>query len=206
MIAPTLDGEETSYFEWLGAGVLEVHEVAGAMHQVDRRPSAVRLIHFGFGGDRLWARIDVAGRALDLLAAGHEVSLKFVNPAGVRFSIRLSAGRVTGVLWDRRDAEPHWVERGPGETVVAAGTIIELAIPLAALGVQPGDNLSFVAAIYDKGGAEIERHPRDRTIEISRAGRAVRIAPLARLIRANAPRKPPQSMHRGYIRGKSVRV
>src|SRR5207344_3409471 len=110
LIAPTLDGEETSYFEWLGAGMLEVHEVEGAMHQVDRRPSAVRLIQFGFGGDRLWARIDVAGRALDLLAAGHEVSLKFVNPAGVRFSTGLSAGRVTGVLWDRRGAAPHWVE------------------------------------------------------------------------------------------------
>jgi alpha-amylase/alpha-mannosidase (GH57 family) len=167
LIAPTLDGEETSYFEWLGAGVLEVHEVAGAMHQVDRRPSAVRLIHFGFGGDRLWARIDVAGRALDLLAAGHEVSLKFVNPVGVRFSIRLSAGRITGVLWDRRDAEPHWVERGPGDTGVAAGTIIELAIPLAALGVSSGGRVSFVAAIYDQRGAEVERHPQDRTIEVT---------------------------------------
>jgi hypothetical protein len=137
------------------------------MHQVDRRPSAVRLIHFGFGGGRLWARIDVAGRALDLLAAGHEVSLKFVHPVGVRFSIGLSAGRATGVLWDRRDAEPHWVERGPAETAVAAGTIIELAIPLAALAVSPGDRLSFVAAIYRQGGAELERHPRDRTIEIT---------------------------------------
>src|SRR5205823_15096589 len=32
-ITPTLDGEETSYFEWLGAGVLEVREAAGAMPQ-----------------------------------------------------------------------------------------------------------------------------------------------------------------------------
>ncbi len=68
LIAPTLDGEETSYFEWLGAGLLEVHEVAGAMHQVERRPAVVRRIQFGFGGDRLFVRIDVAGRALDLLA------------------------------------------------------------------------------------------------------------------------------------------
>ena len=32
----SLDGEETSYFEWLGAGTLEVRETAGAMHQTDR--------------------------------------------------------------------------------------------------------------------------------------------------------------------------
>ncbi len=40
IIAPTIDGEETSYFEWLGAGVYEVPNTAGAMHQVDRAASA----------------------------------------------------------------------------------------------------------------------------------------------------------------------
>ena len=38
LLAPVLDGEETSYFEWLGAGLLEVRDTAGAMHQSDRRP------------------------------------------------------------------------------------------------------------------------------------------------------------------------
>src|SRR5262249_13729333 len=48
LVAPTLDGEETSYFEWLGAGALEVREVAGAMHQAERLPSVVTLVRFGF--------------------------------------------------------------------------------------------------------------------------------------------------------------
>src|SRR6185436_1415068 len=30
LLTPTLDGEDTSYFEWLGAGTLEVRETAGA--------------------------------------------------------------------------------------------------------------------------------------------------------------------------------
>src|SRR6185436_9812605 len=33
---PTLDGEETSYFEWLGAGVIELRGTSGAMHRTDR--------------------------------------------------------------------------------------------------------------------------------------------------------------------------
>ena len=37
LLAPVLDGEETTYFEWLGAGLLEVRDTAGAMHQSDRR-------------------------------------------------------------------------------------------------------------------------------------------------------------------------
>src|SRR4029450_958433 len=39
LISPVLDGEETSYFEWLGAGQFEVRDVAGAMHQTTRSAS-----------------------------------------------------------------------------------------------------------------------------------------------------------------------
>jgi alpha-amylase/alpha-mannosidase (GH57 family) len=166
LIAPTLDGEETSYFEWLGAGVLEVRETAGAMHQIDRRPAAVTLVHFGCGGERLWVRIDVGGRAVDLLAGERELSLKFVRPAGVRFSVRQTAGRLTGSFWDRQDSEPHWIERGPGGAAVAAGTILELSIPFTDLGLTPGETASFFVAVYDDRGAELERHPQDRTIEL----------------------------------------
>ena len=62
LLAPTLDGEETSYFEWLGAGTLEVREVAGAMHQTERRrvgPS--RWSTSGSTPSRLYVRVDVAG-------------------------------------------------------------------------------------------------------------------------------------------------
>ena len=166
-LAPTLDGEETSYFEWLGAGVLEARQVAGAMHQAERRPAAVSLIHFGFDAERLYVRIDTASRALDLLAGGQELSLKFVVPAGVRFSVRQGDGRLTGSFWDRRDAEPLWAERGPGGASVAAGTILELSIPLADLGLTAGDPLGFFVAIYDSHGAELERHPAHQPIELT---------------------------------------
>ena len=35
LVTPTIDGEETSYFEWLGAGAFEVQDVAGAMHRAE---------------------------------------------------------------------------------------------------------------------------------------------------------------------------
>src|SRR5206468_1102306 len=46
-LAPTIDGEETSYFEWLGAGTIEVLDIAGAMRAAERKPSLVEMIHFG---------------------------------------------------------------------------------------------------------------------------------------------------------------
>jgi alpha-amylase/alpha-mannosidase (GH57 family) len=165
-LAPNLDGEETSYFEWLGAGSFEVRETAGAMHQTGRQPAAVQLVQFGFDADRLLVRVDVAGRAADLLGGGRELSLKFMTPADVRFSIRQAAGRVTGRFWDRQDAEPHWIDRGPGGAAWAAGTIFELAMPLADLHATPGGPIAFFVAVYDDGGAEVERHPEQRPIEL----------------------------------------
>src|SRR5436189_1219944 len=82
LLAPTLDGEETSYFEWLGAGTLEVREVAGAMHQTDRRPAVVTLVHFGFDDERMFVRVDATQRVLDLLSDGREFALKCFSPAG----------------------------------------------------------------------------------------------------------------------------
>jgi alpha-amylase/alpha-mannosidase (GH57 family) len=166
LLAPALDGEETSYFEWLGAGALEVREVAGAMHQSERRAAAVSLIRFGFDRSRLYVRVDVSGLAIDLLAGGAELSLKFASPAGVRFSVRQTEGRLTGMFWDRRDTEPHWVERGSGAAAVAVGTILELAIPLADLGLAAGQTVGFFVAIYDDSGSEVERHPAHQAIEL----------------------------------------
>jgi hypothetical protein len=100
------------------------------------------------------------------VTGGRELSLKFVRPAGVRFSVKLTDGRPIGTFWDRRDSEPHWVERGPGGAAVAVGTILELSIPFADLGLSPGETASFFVAVYDDRGAELERHPQDRTLEL----------------------------------------
>jgi alpha-amylase/alpha-mannosidase (GH57 family) len=165
LLAPTLDGEETSYFEWLGAGTLEVREVGGAMHRTDRRPSAVTLVHFGFDLEHLYVRIDAAPRVVDLLADGLELSLKFFEPDGIRFSVRQTLGRLMGTFWDRHASEPLWRERGPGGAMLAAGTVLEMALPLADVGVTGGGALAFFVAVYEHD-VEVERHPTHRPIEL----------------------------------------
>jgi alpha-amylase/alpha-mannosidase (GH57 family) len=167
LLKPTLDGEETSYFEWLGAGCLEIHDVAGAMHQTDRRGSVLTLIRFGFDRAHLFVRLDGEDPVVDLLGAGYEFSLKFLRPEGMRFSVRQTAGRLRGSLWDRQVEAPHWVERGPGGTVVAAGTILEISVPLTDLGNPVSGNLSFILAVYDAANVEVERHPSHRPLEMA---------------------------------------
>jgi len=165
LLRPTLDGEETSYFEWLGAGSLEVHRTAGAMHQTTRRAPALTMIHFGFDPATFYLRVDVERSMRELLSGGQVVSLKFVLPDGVRFSVRQEAGRVDGRFWRRERANPRgWIDAGPGGATVAAATLLELALPLQDLGVVPGGVLEFFVAVDEANGTEVERHPEHRPI------------------------------------------
>ena len=134
LLTPTLDGEESSYFEWLGAGSLEIRETAGAMHQSTRRAPFLSLVQFAFDRERLFVRVDADWPLVDLLADGHEISLKFLQPDALRFSVRQTMGRLTGLFWDRRTessttepAQGRWVERGTGSSAVAAGQVLESA-------------------------------------------------------------------------------
>jgi alpha-amylase/alpha-mannosidase (GH57 family) len=172
LLTLTLDGEDTSYFEWLGAGSFEVQETGGAMHRIERVPPLVTLVQFGFDRERLLVRVDAQRPMVDVLADGHEVSLKFLRPEGVRFSVRQLVGRLTGRFWDRQPAQAAgagaaaWSERGAGGSAAAAGRILEIALPLADLQIAAGDPVSFFVAVYDDS-VETERHPAHRPIEVA---------------------------------------
>jgi alpha-amylase/alpha-mannosidase (GH57 family) len=171
-LAPTLDGEDTSYFEWLGAGAYEVRDGSGAMHQTGRRPSVVTLVRFGFDLDRLYIRVDATRRMADLLAEGFQVSLKFQRPEGVHFSVRCANGDHGGRYSVRRPAtaggaaSAEWVGRGPRGARVAAGSVLEIGLPFSDLGVTAGDSLTFFVAVDDAADAELERHPTHQPIEL----------------------------------------
>ena len=123
----------------------------------------VTLVRFGFDRERLYVRLDGGRRLVDLLADGLEFSLTFLQPDGVRLSVRQTDGRIAGALWVRNNAQ--WIEREPGGAVAAAGTLLEVAVPLVALGLRGGDRVAFFVAVFDGSRTELERHPVDRPIE-----------------------------------------
>jgi hypothetical protein len=115
----------------------------------------------------LYVRLDLGRPAADLLADGYEFALTFLSPPGVRFSIRQADGRLAGVLRDRRGEDGAWQDRGRTGAAVAAGTIIEVALPLAELGLAPAAPLAFLVTVYDSDRNEIERHPTHRPVEVT---------------------------------------
>ncbi len=167
LLSPTLDGEETSYFEWLGAGTIETRPVAGTMHQTDAADTLVSLIHVGFDRKRFYVRLDSDRPMKDLLAEGHELSLTFLKPAAVRFSIWSAEGRLASAFQDRGHGSDPWTERRSSGGEIAAGSVLEVALPLVDLGLGPGEEFAFVVTVRDADRREIERHPTRLTIELT---------------------------------------
>ena len=94
-VTPTLDGEETSYFEWLGAGHARGPRGRPARcTRRDRRPALVTLVQFGFDRERLFVRVDASSAPIDLLADGREMLAEVprARPASGSRSARRSDG------------------------------------------------------------------------------------------------------------------
>src|SRR5690606_37750812 len=99
LIAPALDGEVTSYFEWIGAGCVEAAAAAaGAMHQVAESAPRVTLVEFGFDLERLYLRVDGARAMREVLDEGVDLAVQFLTPAGRRVLVRHAGGTVTARL------------------------------------------------------------------------------------------------------------
>jgi alpha-amylase/alpha-mannosidase (GH57 family) len=163
-IAPVLDGEDSSYFEWLCAGALDVQPAAGAMHQIERQ-AAISQVRFGFGQDSLFIRVDPLKAATTLLADGWSVIVNFLRPSGVRVICSAAATRAgQAPVWVREGTE--WRSTNQSGRLAAA-SIIELEIPLSALGESMRDDVSFFITVHDASNYEVERHPSGRPIELA---------------------------------------
>jgi hypothetical protein len=124
-------------------------------------------VFFGFDRYRFYVRLDAVRRMVDLLAEGLEISLTFLRPEGVRFVVTRTLGRLAGTFLEKGADGQSWVERGPRGSTVAAGTVVEMALPLRELDETAGAALTFFVAICDAGGNEVERHPAHQPVQLT---------------------------------------
>ena len=166
LIRPVIDGEVTSYFEWVGAGCVEAGMTAGAMHQVSDREPGVTLVEFGFDLENLYLRIDGSRRMDDVLSSGGlDLSVNFLKPAGVKVIVRLQSGSPQVRLLDRNGADRPFESEAP-EIQAAVGQVAELRVPFRCLDVSTAAPVAFIVAL-NRDAAEIEHHPRHRAIEFA---------------------------------------
>jgi alpha-amylase/alpha-mannosidase (GH57 family) len=151
-ITARIDGRESSYFEWLGAGIYAADRQAGSMHG---RNYLLREIQYGFDADNLYVRVDPFAGALEDFEEC-EFRLRVAAPDGEELHVTASieGGRVSGVV----------VEQGgvcllhPEKSVEAAfRKILEVRIARQLLMAQPGAQPDGSAHAL---GSEVAGHKR----------------------------------------------
>jgi len=155
-ITPVIDGQVTSYFEWMGAGLYRVDERSGSMHG---RKFLVKEVYFGSDGARLYVRADFCP-GFEQELAGMEARLTAQPLDGSETSsieIQFSPGAAhiarMKLANDGEDAECAMVR------------VLEAAVPLAALGVAPGHGVRFQFSIW-QGGLPLEAVPQSGWLEL----------------------------------------
>jgi alpha-amylase/alpha-mannosidase (GH57 family) len=165
LISPALDGRQTSYFEWLPAGIVETHTPAGTMTGGEHRDPELRTLRFGFDLEYLYLRLDLSGPAGQRLAQGLSCMVSFTTPADWRLVVT-GTPRGAAVEVQQRAAGDSWARFTSAKPRVAADEILEVAVPFADLGLGRNSPFAFFVTIQNRT-SELERHPAHRPVESS---------------------------------------
>jgi alpha-amylase/alpha-mannosidase (GH57 family) len=169
-IRPLIDGEVTSYFEWLGAGcVKETGRIpGGAMHQVAEGEPGISVIEFGFDLDHLFLRVDGNRAMTQILDAGLELRVNFLKPPGTRLVVGVEGepGRARLI---QRGAEGRPITIACPGVVAAVGQVAEVQVPFRCLGLSAHGPVAFMVAL-SRLDAELAHHPQHQPIEFEVPG------------------------------------
>jgi hypothetical protein len=143
-ISPLIDGEVTSYFEWMGAGVYRVDERSGSMHG---KKVVVQEVQFGSDGVNFYLRVDFRAGYLPELS-GMEARLKAQSLDGEfdsYIAIAFSAGGARPTEM-RLAALPEAESADAVEC--ALGRVLEVQLSLKAMGIAAGNGLRFQFSLW----------------------------------------------------------
>ncbi len=155
-IEPEVDGEVSSYFEWLGAGVYRPDQRQGAMHG---RSTLIEELRFGSDGSRLFVRADMqpsspgamAGLELRLTVRASNAETEF------RFALARDGAQLVSMTGrGTRHALPH--------VACAYRKIFECAVDLAGIDAPPSAPAAIQVSLW-RDGLPLEAAPPHGWIE-----------------------------------------
>ena len=152
------DGRETSYFEWLGAGLYSPERRESSMHG---RIRLLEQIRYGFNEERFFVRVDVFEGVFARLRDA-EFRLTFRCEEELRVVVRIEEGKLSGYLVESKD----FCLLGPDEMVmVACGRILEVSIARKLLRLRGLQSFSLVVALWE-GGLPVDLLPAEGWLEV----------------------------------------
>ncbi|MCF6179127.1 MAG: glycoside hydrolase family 57 protein, partial [Geopsychrobacter sp.] len=135
--SPQIDGYLGDYFEWLAAGEIDL-AAGGAMHAIQSGP---QRIFYGYDDESLYLRLDEVALLRQLCAEQGQ------------FEIHLHGRHNLCLRWQPQTNQLELIaqEQKLGKGYVAAEKILEMAIPLKLLNLEPEDELRLFCCCVQKG-------------------------------------------------------
>ncbi len=150
-IFPVIDGKETNFFEWSGAGKFQGKSMGEAMYLGE---SLIETIYFGFDLRNFYLRLDIRKNKMNLLPEKSLIKIIFSGydqQIEVSFNPKAKEPQQTLVL-KKGSMELKGEEAG----LLACESIIELALPFQNLGFKVGEKVLFFVELLE------DNFPRER--------------------------------------------
>jgi alpha-amylase/alpha-mannosidase (GH57 family) len=159
-----VDGRMT-FFEWINAGRYPTHQLRGTMSEVS--PRAIKDVYFGFNAKALLLRVDMEGRAREVLKDFTALRVDFVEPAGWEVIVSWPDTSLPRAVLQHKET----VQPAPAGATIEVGLdkILEMAIPCDPLGIRVGDAVQFYFELLEDNQSR-DRAPREGTIQLTRPG------------------------------------
>ncbi len=139
-ITAKIDGEVTSYFEWMGAGIFKLDTRQGAMHG---QRFLLREMRYGSDGERVYLRFDLSEEPEDI-----RLHLNFET---AQFDLLLHGGEVR--------------LQGRSKVEAAYRRVLEVGVPLKTLKAKAGTMVPLQASFWN-GALPMDAVPPEGWIQI----------------------------------------
>lgn len=153
-----VDGRETSYFEWLGAGLYSADRCSGTRLGP---PYSLHELHYGFGEQFFYLRVDVFPETFPRLRDS-EFRITVCGSEELRLAVLIEEGKLAGCLLDSENV----CILGPHELVeVAFDRILEVGIGRRLLPLTGRTSLAIEVELW-QGGLPVDFLPAESWLEV----------------------------------------
>jgi alpha-amylase/alpha-mannosidase (GH57 family) len=160
LLDPDISGVTEHYFDWLGAGELDLTKQQTAMFQGDR---IGQKVFFGFGKHDFFLRLDLSRQP-------EAVTLRFLLPHPARVTLRKPGPEEIAVLFETSTDGVVFIPAPATGLHAQWGRSLIVSIPRRLLHVEAGHEFAFFAQVLE-GGLQRERYPERGAIEWNAPGR-----------------------------------
>jgi len=154
-----VDGRESSYFEWLGAGLYATDRRSGAMHG---RQFVLGDFYYGFGDANLWVRMDPIAETI-VEVPDFQLRLTVWDSRETRITLHIQEGKLTGCIVEH---DGLCLLRPATVVSAAYGNIMEVGIARELFDLRGRRELLLNIAMW-RGGLPMDVLPVEGMLEVA---------------------------------------